>query len=350
MHVLLTGAFGNVGHFTLDALLAAGHRVRCLELPSKKAKKLAARYAGKVELAWGSIANARLVAQALEGVDHVLHVAAVIPPASDVDPALAYLVNVGGLRNLIAGLATRPVPITFCSTAAVYGRNLEVAGPRRADEPLHAEDSYGRQKAECEELLRASGLPHCIFRLGVAPPMSSAFEPFVFEFHPYTRVEFVHSEDVARALVRSVGNREVLGRTLLIAGGAHNRYFLRDWLNLALVRTGVGGFPLEAFGERAFLTDWMDTTESQTLLDFQQKTYDTYLDEVVAGLGGLRHVTRLFRPWIRSHLLGKSPYYQVKLRTPLSWPPPSKPAAQGSAATTAEPPKQTEPARAVVEA
>src|SRR5688572_1034372 len=114
MHVLLTGAFGNVGNFTIDALLAAGHRVRCLELPGKKAKKLAARHAGKIELAWGSITNERFVAQALDGIEHVLHVAAVIPPASDVDPALAYMVNVGGLRNLITGLGARPVPITFC--------------------------------------------------------------------------------------------------------------------------------------------------------------------------------------------------------------------------------------------
>jgi nucleoside-diphosphate-sugar epimerase len=348
MLVLLTGAFGNVGHFTVDALLAAGHRVRCLELPSKKAKKLAARHAGKVELTWGSIANERFVREALDGVDHVLHVAAVIPPMSDVDPALAYMVNVGGLRHLMAGLAARPVPITFCSTGAVYGKNLEVPGPRTAHEPLHPEDSYGRQKAECEELLRASGLPYCIFRLGVAPPVDGSFDPFVFEFHPYTRVEFVHSEDVARALVRSVGNRELLGRTLLVAGGAKNRYFLRDWLNVALERTGVGGFPLEAFGERAFLTDWMDTTEAQALLDFQRKSYDDYLDERVAALGGLRHVTRLLSPWIRSHLLAKSPYYQVNLRTPLRWPP-SSPAARSEAAKV-EPPKRAEPARAVVEA
>jgi nucleoside-diphosphate-sugar epimerase len=349
MRVLLTGAFGSVGRCTLDALLAAGHHVRCFELPSKAAKKLAARYTGKVELAWGDIRRPSSVAAAVEGVEHVLHLAAVIPPGSDVDPALAYHVNVGGLRNLLEASRTARAPITFCSTGAVYGRNLQVAGPRSADEPLHPEDSYGRQKAECEAILRASDVPHSIFRLGVTPPASGAgFDPFVFEFHPYTRVEFSHPEDVARALARSVGNREVLGRTLLIAGGAHNRFFYRDWLNLALERAGIGRFPLEAFGPHASLTDWMDTRESQRLLDYQQKSYDDYLDELTRSLGGLRHVTRALAPWIRSHLLAKSPYYQANLRTPLRWPP--RETAAPDVATEVEPPRHRAPAPARVEA
>jgi nucleoside-diphosphate-sugar epimerase len=238
-----------------------------------------------------------------------------------VEPALAYRVNVGGMRRLLRAVETRApkAALTFASTAAVYGRNLEVQGPRQADEALHPEDSYGLQKMECEQILRSSGLPFSIFRLGVTPPVSGAgFDPFVFKFHPYTRVEFTHPEDVALALARSVGNRELFGRTLLIAGGAHNRYLYRDWLNEALERVGVGRLPLEAFGERAFYTDWMDTSESQRLLSYQRKNYADYLQEIERGMGLGKWFVRALRPLVQAYLLDRSPYYQANLTKQLA--------------------------------
>jgi nucleoside-diphosphate-sugar epimerase len=321
MRVLLTGALGNVGSHTIHELVRAGHQVRALDLATKLNRKRARSLPPGVELAWGNMTDEASLARAAQGVEHVLHLAAVIPPLSDADPALAYRVNVGGMRRLLRALQDEApgATVTFCSTAAVYGRNLEVEGPRGADEALHPEDSYGRQKAECEQILRASGQPFSIFRLGVTPPVSGAgFDPFVFKFHPYTRVEFTHPEDVALALARSVGNREILGRTLLIAGGAHNRYLYRDWLNEALERVGVGRFPLEAFGERAFYTDWMDTTESQARLSYQRRSYADYLDEITRGVGPARHLVRALRPLVQAYLLAQSPYYRANLGKPLT--------------------------------
>ena len=323
MRVLLTGALGNVGSHTLLELARSGHEVRAFDLPTKPNRKRAASLPRGVDMVWGNMADEASLARAVEGVHHVLHLAAVIPPHSDVDPALAYRVNVGGLRRLLRALSARApnAAVTFCSTAAVYGRNLEVQGPRRADEALQPEDSYGLQKMECEQILRSSGQPFSIFRLGVTPPVSGArFDPFVFKFHPYTRVEFTHPADVALALTRSVGNRELFGRTLLIAGGPHNRYLYRDWLNLALENVGVGRLPLEAFGDRAFYTDWMDSTESQALLSYQRLNYADYLREIAAGVGVATLFVRALRPLVQAYLLGQSPYYQVNLAKPLEQP------------------------------
>ena len=338
MRVLLTGALGNVGSHTILELVRAGHQVRAFDLATGPNRKRARALPSGVELAWGNMTDQASLVRALEGVEHVLHLAAVIPPHSDVDPALAYRVNVGGMRRLIHALqqGAPRAAITFCSTAAVYGRNLEVEGPRRADEPLHPEDSYGRQKVECEELLRASGLPFCIFRLGVTPPVSGAsFDPFVFEFHPRTRVEFTHPEDVALALARAVGNHELFGRTLLIAGGVPNRYLYRDWLNEALENVGVGRLPLEAFGDRAYLTDWMDTTESQARLSYQRRSYADYLGEIARGVGPARHLLRALRPLVQGYLLGQSPYYRANLARPLD--PQGPQDAQGAARAPARP-------------
>jgi NAD(P)-dependent dehydrogenase (short-subunit alcohol dehydrogenase family) len=48
MHVLLTGAFGHVGTYTLPELLGQGYQVRCLDLSSPLAEKQANR-AGRGE-------------------------------------------------------------------------------------------------------------------------------------------------------------------------------------------------------------------------------------------------------------------------------------------------------------
>lgn len=40
LNILLTGAFGNVGIYTLKNLLEMGHRVRVLELENKRNRKI----------------------------------------------------------------------------------------------------------------------------------------------------------------------------------------------------------------------------------------------------------------------------------------------------------------------
>ena len=309
--VLVTGACGNVGAATVDELLARGHRVRLLELGTRANRATAERWGGRVDARWGSITDADLVAAAVGGVDHVLHLAAVIPPATDVDQTSAYAVNVGGMRNLIgaaAGTAVRP-GITFTSTAQVYGANADAAGPRRVDETPHPEDTYSRQKVECEAMVRDSGLDWTIFRLGMTPPVALVpIIPFVFELHPETRVEFTHPRDVAVALAGTVGESGCVGLTLNIAGGPDRRALYRDWLNESLAVMGVAPLPAEAFGDRRFYTDWLDTAESQALLGYQRRYYEDYLADIRALLGSRLALIRAAAPVVRRFILANSPY------------------------------------------
>jgi len=309
--VLVTGACGNVGAATVAELAFRGWGVRALDLPSKKNRAVAEGFAPSVEGCWGSITDADLLRRSVEGVDHVLHLAAVIPPATDADQTAAYAVNVGGMRALIAaaGAATVPPGLTFTSTAQVYGRNAEATGPRTVDEPRHPEDNYSRQKVEGEDLLRASGLRWTIFRLGMTPPVALVpIIPFVFELHPETRVEFTHPRDVAVALAGTVNNDAVAAKVLNIAGGADRRALYRDWLNESLAVMGVDLLPVEAFGDRRFYTDWLDTDESQALLDYQRLYYEDYLSDIRALLGSRLSVIRAAAPVVRRFILANSPY------------------------------------------
>ena len=71
MKVLLTGAFGNIGHSTLIELIGRGYSVRCFDIPSRKNKRISRKHnAGVV---WGDLRDAEAVKKAVEGTDVVVH-------------------------------------------------------------------------------------------------------------------------------------------------------------------------------------------------------------------------------------------------------------------------------------
>src|SRR3954469_12145758 len=102
MKVLLTGALGNIGLATMEALLVEGHDVVAFDLDSRRARKLASGFDGRARFVWGDITCPESVKAALYGVDAVIHLAAIIPPHTDRSPDLARKVNVEATRGLIA--------------------------------------------------------------------------------------------------------------------------------------------------------------------------------------------------------------------------------------------------------
>lgn len=94
----------------------------------------------------------------LAGVATIIHLDEAVPPLTDQDQYAGYRRNLLATRRLIAACRAQPEPprIVLRSTPAVA-----------LPQPV---DSYGRQKAECEALLRDSGLEHVILRIGDAPP------------------------------------------------------------------------------------------------------------------------------------------------------------------------------------
>ena len=313
--VLITGACGNVGVVTARALAQRGYRVVALDLDTPRNRQRASTLPSSVTVRWGSICDRATLASAVLGADHVIHLAAVIPPATDVDQRMAYKVNVQATRTLIAlceASAKRP-RLTFTSSAAVFGDNARATPPRRASDPVQASDNYTRQKLDSERDLQASSLRWVVFRLAVTPPVEpAALGPFIFDMHADTRVEFTHPEDVALAIANSLVRDDIEGRVLLLGGGAANRYTYRDWLNEAFASMGIAPMPREAFGQHLYLTDWVDSDESQALLDYQRRSYAEYLTEVRAGLGRSVHLVDRVGPVARVVALANSRHYAVE--------------------------------------
>ena len=132
--VLVTGACGNVGLVTVKALVQRGYHVVALDLDGPRNRERARQLGSGVDVRWGNICDRATLASAVLGVDHVIHLAAVIPPGTDVDQRMAYKVNVVATRTLIAlceASSKRP-RLTFTSSAAVFGNNEGASLPRRA--------------------------------------------------------------------------------------------------------------------------------------------------------------------------------------------------------------------------
>jgi len=319
MRVLLTGAFGNVGTSALRELLAQGHTVRCFDVPSKANLRAARRLTGRAEVVWGDLCRQEDVEKAVEDQEVGIHLAFIIPKLSatgvgvDDRPEWARSINVGGTQNLLAAMKAQPKPpkIIFASSVHVYGRTQDKPPCRTASEPLEATDDYSQHKIECEQMVRASGLDWAIFRFGVVFPLALKLDPAMFDVPLSTRLEFVHTRDVGLALANAVSCPEVWGKVLLIGGGEHCRFYYRDVVSLLLEKMGVGMLPEKAFGETPFCIDWLDTRESQKLLNYQHRNLEDYAQEMAALMGPKRHLLRMCRPLVRRLLLDRSPYFSA---------------------------------------
>ena len=152
MKVLVTGGAGYVGSHAVRALLDEGHEVVILDDFSSGHEK-AVELDG-AELVKGRVWEDRLKG-VLEGVDCVMHFAAlIVVPESVREPARYYANNlVSPVALLDAMMASGVKKIVFSSSAAVYG-NPDFA-PITEDHPLRPESPYGETKRAFEAALEA---------------------------------------------------------------------------------------------------------------------------------------------------------------------------------------------------
>lgn len=325
MNVLLTGAFGNVGTSTLEELIRHGHHVRCFHLKTKANKRTAKRFEGTMEVVWGDLRQPEVVADAVRGQDVVVHLGFIIPKMSatgvesEKRPDWARQINIGGTRHLVNAIERLPMPpkLIFSSSYHVFGQTQSQPPPRTLSDPVRPIEHYSRHKVACERMIELCESECAIFRLAATLPLAIQLDPGMFDVPLSNRMEFVHTRDVGTAIANAVVSDEIWGKTLLIGGGSRCQYIYREIVEGILDAMGVGMLPEEAFGSTPFPTDWVDSTESQRLLDYQERDLEDYIAEMVDLLGFKRRLIRCSRPLVRCWLLMKSPYYRrAKLMRP----------------------------------
>ena len=145
-HVLVTGGAGFIGSHLVEALVARGDRVRVLDDFSTGSLENLSAVQSRIEVVRGTVADPAEVRQAMHGVTHVVHEAAMrsIPRSLD-DPLLCNHVNVGGTLNvLIAAREAAVRRVVFASSSSVYGDVTTYPVPE--EQPLRPASPYAVSK------------------------------------------------------------------------------------------------------------------------------------------------------------------------------------------------------------
>jgi nucleoside-diphosphate-sugar epimerase len=292
--------------------MQTGYKVRILDRKTRRNQKSIRELGDALEVYWRDVTQLESVRAALDQVDTVVHMAAILPPLAYKVPELAKRVNVDGTRTLIDGIKEkqRSIPLVYTSSVAVFGPSPNAIEPVSAsrNQPC-PRGAYAETKYLAENLIRQSGLDFVILRLTAT--MYLAFEVSdlrrMFSVPINNRVEFCHPDDAALALVNTVKNFTIVkGRTLIISGGSDQRMLYGDMVGSILDVMGLPLPPGKKFTKQPYYLDWYDTNESERLLHFQRHTFADYIKNYTEELS--KRYTRLFLPFMRcfvSPLLGK---------------------------------------------
>lgn len=160
MRILVTGGGGYIGSLLVRALLGRGHQVRIIDaflFGDAGLREL--RDAPDLDVRRGDVRDRRLVADALDGCDAVVHLAAMAnDPCADLDEQLTRQVNLEAVEALV-DLAVKAGVCRFvnASSATVYGLQ---DGPALTEAAaLNPITLYGTLKAQTERIVAAAAGP-----------------------------------------------------------------------------------------------------------------------------------------------------------------------------------------------
>ncbi len=171
--ILVTGSEGFIGSQFTEHMLRLGYEVRAFVLYNSFNSigwldHIDKEYSGKLTIISGDIRDYHALRKAMEGVDWVVHLAALISvPYSYETPSMYVDVNVKGTLNVLqAAKDSRIEKLIVISSSEVYGTAQYI--PIDEKHPLQAQSPYSASKIAAEKMAeafyRTYDLPVCIVR------------------------------------------------------------------------------------------------------------------------------------------------------------------------------------------
>ena len=222
--VLVTGGAGYIGAVLVPALLAEGCEVQVLDnFLFRQGSLLDCCIDARFSVMRGDCRDKATVAQALQGADYIIPLAAIVgAPACAADPTAAVSVNLEAIRLLLE-LRSPQQRILLPNTNSGYG----IGRADRyctEDSPLRPLSLYGKTKVEAEQAVLAAGNA-VTFRLatvfGMSPRMRvdllvndfvyrAVTDRAVIVFEGHAKRNFIHVRDVVGAFLHAMRNFEAM--------------------------------------------------------------------------------------------------------------------------------------------
>jgi UDP-glucose 4-epimerase len=147
---LVTGGAGFIGSHLSEELVRRGHRVRVVDsLITGKRRNL--EPASGVEFIEGDLANAEVAARAVDGMNYVLHQAAIPSvPRSVKDPITSNRANIDASLNVLVAARDAGVKrLVYAGSSSAYGNTPTL--PKREEMPTNPLSPYALQKLVAEQ-------------------------------------------------------------------------------------------------------------------------------------------------------------------------------------------------------
>ena len=273
-----------MGRLVCARLDSDGHEVLAFDLASASFEGLPAG----VRALRGDLTSAAEVGPAVDGVDVVVHLAAILPPVADQQIDLTRRVNVEGTQIVVDAMSAQApaARLIFSSSVSVYGAPGGDAEITTA-QPYKPDDNYSRTKVESEQIVAHSGLDSIVLRIsGVSVPVFQD-PPSEWPFLPDQRIEFVHRADAVNAIVACVNAEPTaVTRVVNISGGPTWRMtgaeYVADYFNMIEVD------PAEAvYQSTPGHFSWYADEGGARVLGYRQNSYPHYLEELQGDIDRL---------------------------------------------------------------
>ena len=185
---LVTGGAGFIGSHIVEALVANGETVRVVDdLSTGKRDNLSGLVDdARVEFVEADLATPGVATTAVNGVDRVLHIAAIPSvPRSVKEPLVTHRANVDGTLLLLTAARDAKVKrVVFASSSSVYGDSPTL--PKHEEMPTRPRSPYALQKLVGEHYNR---LFHALYGLDtIALRFFNVFGPRQDPGSPYSGV------------------------------------------------------------------------------------------------------------------------------------------------------------------
>ena len=244
MRALVTGANGFLGRHVVKSLLARGIDVRALVRPAARLEALG--WPSSVEVFRADLRTSRELGRAFEGVDVLLHLAAVVSGGEDAQFAGTV---VGTERLLEAMAASACRRLVLCSSFSVYDFSsarhvLDENSPLHKVPDVYARDGYTISKWWQERVTRRLAEEHgwdlIVLRPGFIwgrdhgylAALGQQFGRHHLVIGPLTRMPMTHVENCADVFAMAAVDSHARGQTLNVIDGPGERIwtYLSDYM------------------------------------------------------------------------------------------------------------------------
>jgi UDP-glucose 4-epimerase len=235
MKALVTGANGFLGRHVVSALLARGIGVRAIVRPAARLEALG--WPSSVEVFRADLRTSHDLPRAFEGIDVLIHLAAVLSGAEDAQFAGTVVATERLLEGMAQGTCRR---LVLCSSFSVYDyssthRTLDEGSPLHQVPDLYNRDGYTIAKWWQERVTRQFAEKHgwdlTVLRPGFiwgrGHGYLAALGQQLGRHHlvigPMTRLPMTHVENCADVFALAAADPRAWGQTLNVVDGPGER-------------------------------------------------------------------------------------------------------------------------------